>query len=85
MVRGSGCGRVRGDVRLKGFVRLEAKTTKHASFSVTEDLLDKLESAVVGSGEVPMMQIELRLGARKVLLLPDWSLDLIVEALHGTD
>lgn len=83
VTRGSGSGRVRGDVRLKGFVRLEAKTTKHRSFSVTDELIDKLEAAVFGVGEVPIMQIELGLGARKVLVMPDWALDLIVEALSA--
>lgn len=81
VTRGSGSGRVRGDVRLKGFVRLEAKTTKHRSFSVNDELLDKLETAVFGTGEVPVMQIELALGERKVLVMPDWALDYIVEAL----
>jgi len=82
-IKASGAGDERGDVRLRGFVRLEAKTTRHASFSVTESLVDKLESAVVGTDEVPIMQIELRLGARKLIVMPDWSLDLLINALQA--
>lgn len=81
-VKGSGSGDERGDVRLKGFVRLEAKTTKHASFAVTAEIIAKLERAVFGSGEVPILQVELGLGTHKVLVMPDWALDLIVEALQ---
>lgn len=80
---GSGCGYEQADVRLKGFVRLECKTTKHASFSVTNELIDKLETAEFGAGEVPIMQIELELGKRKVLVMPDWALDLVTEALKA--
>jgi hypothetical protein len=80
---GSGAGNEKGDVRLKGFVRIEAKTTKHRSFSVTTELIDKLEEACFGAGEVPMFEIELALGERKALVLPEWALDLIVEALQG--
>ena len=83
VTKGSGSGNEKGDVRLKGFVRIEAKTTKHSSFSVTDELIQKLEDAEVGAGEVPIMQVELRCGQRKVLVMPDWALDLITEALKG--
>jgi hypothetical protein len=81
--RGSGSGYEQGDVRLHKVVRVEAKTTRHASFSVTEELIDKLEAAVVGAGEIPILQVELRLGARKVIVMPDWALDWIVDRLKG--
>jgi hypothetical protein len=83
VTKGSGSGDERGDVRLRGFVRVENKTTKHRSFSVTDELISKLEGAVFGAGEVPVLQIELALGQRKVLVLPDWALDMIVEALQA--
>lgn len=79
---GSGSGYEMGDVRLRGFVRLEAKTTKHTSFSVTREIIDKLESATFGTHEVPILQVELELGRRKVIVMPDWALDMVVELLQ---
>ncbi len=79
--RGSGSGYEKGDVRIRGFVRIEAKTTKHRSFSVTTDMIDKLEAATFGSGEVPMIEVELELGRRRVFVVPDWAMDLIVDAI----
>jgi len=84
VTKGSGSGDERGDVRLRGVVRLEAKTTKNASFSVTTALIDKLEAAVLGAGEVPIMEIELLLGARTVIVMPAWALDDIMEALTAS-
>lgn len=80
-VKASGAGVEKGDVRLKNFVRIEAKTTKNKSFSVTEELVEKLEDSVLGSGEVPLFHIEILSGAKKCIVMPEWALDLIVEAL----
>jgi hypothetical protein len=80
-VKASGAGDEKGDVRLRGFIRVENKTTKNRSFSVTTEMIEKLELATFGSNEVPILQVELELGKHKVLVLPDWALDLIKEAL----
>lgn len=79
----SGAGPQKGDVRLKGFLRIECKTTRHASFSVTSEMLDKLEAAAAPAGEVPMLEVELELGKRRAVVLPQWALELVVEALKG--
>jgi hypothetical protein len=84
VTKGSGNGLVKGDVRLKGIVRLEAKVTKNSSFSVTTEIVKKLEDAVVGAGEIPILQVELELGRHKLIVMPDWALDLVLEALSGT-
>lgn len=81
VTKGSGSGYEQADVRLKKVIRIEAKTTSHKSFSVTEELIDKLEAAVVGTGELPIMQVELRGGAKKLILMPDWALDFLVDRL----
>ena len=81
VTKGSGSGYEQGDVRLKKLVRIEAKTTAHKSFSVTQELIDKIEAAVVGTGEIPIMQIEICGGAKKVILMPDWALDFLVDRL----
>ena len=78
-VPGSGCGLQKGDVRVKGVVRVEAKTTARSSFSVTAELLDKIESAALGAGEIPAMVIELEGGKREVAVLPVWALEMLCE------
>jgi hypothetical protein len=82
LTKGSGSGYEGGDSRKRRIVRIENKTTKRASFSVTEALIEDLEQKVFGADEIPIIQIELRLGARKVIVMPDWALDFIVEALE---
>lgn len=69
----------KGDVRLKGVTRIECKTTKHASFSVTLEMIDKIEAAVAGAGEVPVIEIELALGQAKVFVVPAWAMDSLLE------
>ena len=80
--RGSGSGYEKGDVRVRGIIRIEAKTTKHRSFSVTTAMIDKLEAGTFGSGEVPVIEVELELGRRRVFVVPDWAMDQIVDALR---
>lgn len=81
VTKASGASYEKGDVRLKGFVRIESKTTKSRSFSITQEILAKLERAVVGSGEIPILQVELELGKCKVLVMPDWALEFIIDAM----
>lgn len=57
-VKGSGVGAEKGDVRLKGVLRIEAKCTKNKSFSVTREMVEKIENAALGAGEVPAIVIE---------------------------
>jgi len=54
----SGSKDEKGDVRVKGVFRIEAKTTKHKSFSVTLDMLRQIEDAASLSGELPIIVIE---------------------------
>ena len=68
---------MKGDARLRGVVRIEAKTTKHSSFRVTEDMLDKIENAALGAGEVPAMVIEV--SGKEFLVMPGWALDVLIE------
>lgn len=49
---GSGSGRTVGDVRVKGWSRLEAKSTDKQSFSVTRAMVQKVDMAALQSGEV---------------------------------
>lgn len=77
-VKGSGSGDVKGDVRLKGIVRIEAKHTKHKSFRVTEEIIDGIELAVAGTGEIPVIEVEICQGKRRCFIIPDWALEMIV-------
>lgn len=48
----------KGDVRLKGVARIECKTTKNKSFSVTRKLIDKMEADCLGANETPILEVE---------------------------
>jgi hypothetical protein len=57
-VRGSGSGWEKGDVRLRGILRLECKTTLAKSFPITREMVAKIEAAALPTGEVPAIEIE---------------------------
>lgn len=58
-VPGSGSGHQKGDVKkYNGILRIEAKTTKHKSFSVTLEMIRKIEEAALPCNELPAMVIE---------------------------
>lgn len=82
-VPGSGAGDVKGDVRRKGLLRIEAKTTRHASFSVTLEMLRKIEQAATQSGEMPAIVVEFNDGKGKplgsVAILPLYALQELVD------
>lgn len=83
LVRGSGSGLVKGDVREKGVLRIECKTTKNASFPVTADIVRKLEEAVAGADEIPLLEVELLSGKMKVYVMPAWAFDYIQDAARA--
>jgi Holliday junction resolvase len=56
---GSGSKTQKGDVRnAYGVFRIEAKTTMKKSFSVTREMVRKIEDASLPNGEVPAIVIE---------------------------
>lgn len=68
----------KGDVRLHSVLRVEAKTTSNKSFSVTREMIDKIQNAALGAGELPCMEIEF-LGpdgrpTHAIALVPTWVL-----------
>lgn len=73
----------KGDVRVTGLLRLEAKTTKHKSFSVTEAMIAKIETQSMTCGEVPVMEIEIGGGTSRVYVVPTWALDGLITELKG--
>ncbi len=79
----SGSRDEKGDVRLKGVVRIEAKTTKNKSFSVTTDMIDKIECAATQSGEMPVLIIEFNDGFGRKLkecaVLPMYALQTLID------
>lgn len=84
----SGSRDVKGDVRIKGVLRLEAKTTKNKSFSVTLDMVRKIEEAAASGGELPVLVVEFNDGmGRKlaeVAVCPTYVLDSIVGVGNGS-
>jgi Holliday junction resolvase len=79
----SGAGSVKGDVRRKGVLRLEAKTTKHASFTVTLDMIQKIEEAAAMSNELPVIIVEFNDGngrkLKEVAICPTYVIDQLTE------
>jgi hypothetical protein len=75
----SGSLAVKGDVRKKRVVRIEAKTTKNRSFSVTLEMVDKIEQAALPYDELPIIVVELANGnkrtAKQVAIVPLYVLD----------
>ena len=56
---GSGNQYDKGDIKnCNGFIRIEAKTTKNKSFSVTREMLEKIAEASIGCGEIPAIVVE---------------------------
>ena len=59
LVPGSGSKAQKGDVsKAFGVFRLEAKTTRNNSFSVTREMVRKIEDAALYNGEIPAIVIE---------------------------
>lgn len=82
LVAGSGNGRVKGDCRMKGVVRLECKTTSKVSYALSRDLVQRIEAAAVAGGEVPAFEIEFcdKQGRKEcsVLVVPSWVLEELI-------
>lgn len=77
----SGAGVVKGDARVKGLARVECKTTKHRSFSITLPMIYKIEQAALEGSEVPVMVIEFNEKGKKVMdvaVLPMWALESLI-------
>ena len=75
----SGAGQIKGDVRLKNIARIECKTTKNKSFSVTLEMLRKIEDAAAMAGELPIIVVEFSDGYGKKIaecaVCPTYVLD----------
>lgn len=78
----SGAGHIKADVRLRNVARIEDKTTKHASFSVNVEHIQKLENAVAGTTEIPVMKVELVGGAVEFFVIPGVYFEEVIEAIR---
>lgn len=80
-VRGSGRGNEKGDVRIEKILRIEAKTTSKSSFSVSLNMIEKIESAAMSAGECPAIVVEFLDANGKpiseVAVVPTWALNSI--------
>lgn len=86
VVRGSGSGNEKGDVRLRRVCRIEAKTTKNKSFSVTREMVAKIEAAALSSNELPAIIVEFNDKGKKVgevAVVPTWVIDLITQHVEN--
>lgn len=76
----SGSREEKGDCRKKGVVRVECKTTSHKSFSVTLEMIDKIEEAAFSSEELPVILVEFNKDGKKfreVAVVPSYVLDML--------
>lgn len=82
-VPGSGSGKQKGDVRAVGIARIECKTTSNKSFSVTREMIDKIENAAGATNEIPVIQIDLLDSdgrpAHRCAVVPLYVLDRLLE------
>lgn len=81
-VKGSGSGFDKGDVRVKGIALIEAKCTEKNSFSVTRDMVEKLENAAASQGELPVLTVEFLgddrgRGRKELVVMPKWALEML--------
>lgn len=82
---GSGNKEIKGDVqKYRGVVRLECKTTRNNSFSVTRKLVKQIEESALAHGEVPAIIVEF-IGEdgkpqHELAVVPTYVLDLLGEA-----
>ena len=84
LVKGSGNGDTKGDVRLKRIVRLECKTTKRKSYAITRELVEKIEASALATGEAPAFEIEFCTPQGKkimsCLVMPTWVLSEYIDS-----
>jgi Holliday junction resolvase len=81
VVRGSGSGKwEKGDVRKRGVLRLEHKTTDNKSFRVTREMINKIEAAALSGDEMPVIEVEFNDDGKKVMsccVVPTYVLEMI--------
>lgn len=82
---GSGSGVEKGDVRVAGVTRIEAKSTQRKSYAISRDLVRRIEQAAVSSDELPIFQIDFLNGAdvdSQVAVIPMWALNEFLEKIN---
>ena len=85
LVPGSGSSVQKGDVKgcFGGLLRIEAKTTGAKSFSITRDMVRKIEDAALPNNELPAIVVEFIDAFGKpqmeVAVVPTWALQHIGE------
>lgn len=84
---GSGSGYQKGDARKRGLVRVECKCTTHKTFTVSRKMVQNLEAGTFGSGEVPVIQVDM-LGRfeddpsdMRLYVVPAWAMEDLLERL----
>lgn len=82
---GSGSGTQKGDIKKAyGVYRIEAKTTKNKSFSITRDMLRKIDEAALPNNEIPVIVVEFIDEQGKpideVAVLPTYALGLLADS-----
>lgn len=86
VTRGSGNQGEKGDVRVPGKMRIECKATGAKSFSVTIDMMEKVENAVA-AGELPLLNVCFVDASGKPIkscyVVPDYAMDEFLAVYRG--
>jgi hypothetical protein len=75
----SGAGNMKGDVIVDGVLRIECKNTQKKSFSVTLDMINKIDNATAANGALPVIIVEFiderGKKIKDVAIVPVWAID----------
>ena len=84
-VPGSGAGSRKGDVESPVW-RIECKTTAKKSFTVTREMIQKIEEAALSHSQIPAVVVEFNDDNGKkemeVAVIPAWVLEGILDYAH---
>lgn len=80
---GSGSKHQKGDIaKYNGILRIECKTTQKKSFSITREMISKIEDAALPNNELPAIIIEFLddngKPVKEVAVIPSYVLDSIL-------
>lgn len=88
-VLGSGSKLKKGDVYVKDIARIECKTTCKKSFSVTQEMIEKITIAGSACNELPAIVVEFLSAKGKplneVAVIPMWALELLISQARDAD
>lgn len=82
LVKASGSGYEVGDVRVKGVIRIDCKSTINNSYSLKAETMEHLQMAAMQDGEVPALQLDFLTTdgevEQRLAIIPLWALEQLI-------